>query len=78
MTSKFRYVKDLAYRTTATYVETVAGLAAANGFNLLDLSAWKVAAVSALPAAATVIKGGLAKFVGNPDQASLVDTTKES
>jgi hypothetical protein len=75
---RVKFLKDLAYRTAATYVETVAGLAAANGFNLLDLSAWKTAAVAGLPAAAAVIKGSLAKFVGNPDQASLVDTTKEA
>lgn len=73
---RLKFVKDLAYRTAATYVEAVAGLAAANSFNLLDLSAWKTAAVASLPAAAAVIKGALARFVGNPDQASLVDTSK--
>lgn len=71
-----KYIKDLAYRTGMTYAETVAGLAAANGFDLLSLSAWKVAAVAALPAAATVIKGALARFVGNRDQAALIDTQK--
>lgn len=71
-----KYLKDLAYRTVATYLETLAGLTTAAGFGWLDLGAWKAAAVAAAPAAYTVVKGALARFVGNSDQAALVDTQK--
>jgi len=68
------YFKDLLYRTVATYVETVLGLVTAIGFDVLDMSAWKAAAVAGLPAAFTVLKGGLAYFVGNSEQAALINT----
>lgn len=71
------YLKDLAYRTAATYLETLAGLTTAAGFGWLDLGAWKAAAVAAAPAAYTVVKGAIARWVGNPNQAALIDTTKE-
>lgn len=72
------YFKDLAYRTVATYVETVLGLVTAIGFDVLDMSAWKAAGVAALPAAFAVVKGGMAYFVGNQQQAALVNTIPTS
>lgn len=69
-----RYLADLAERVAATYATAFLGLLLANGFDLTDLSAVKAAAIASLPAALAVIKGVLAKVVGDPGTAALLPT----
>jgi len=69
-----KYAKSLAELVLITYLLTLAGLVSAAGFDVLDLAAWKAAAVAAFPAAAAALYGALAKVVGNPDSAVVVDT----
>ena len=68
------YVKSLVEQTAATYALAFLGLLLANGFDLTDLGAVKVAAIASVPAALRVVYGALAGFVGNPGSASFVDT----
>ena len=70
------YLKSLAELVLATYVTSFVGLVTAAGFDLTDVSAWKAAALAALPAAASVVYGAVAKFIGNRDSALTVDTGK--
>lgn len=62
------FLVDLAERAVATYIETLIGLLLLA--NVLDVSALKVAAVSALPAALAVLKGGVASRFGTLGSAS--------
>lgn len=67
-----RYLLDLAERTAATYATTYLGLLLATGFDLTNLGALKAAAIAAIPAALTVIKGALSTFVGDPTTAAML------
>ena len=67
------YLIDLGERVVATYLYMYITLLLATGFDLTDISALKAAAISCIPAGLAVIKGGIARFVGNPDTASLTD-----
>lgn len=64
------FLKDLAERAFATYVEALIGFLIVSG--VTDLSVVKSALVAAIPAALSVIKSGLAKLTGDPESASLV------
>ena len=44
----------------------------ADQFNWLSLDSWQAAAVAAVPAALAVVKGGVAKFVADPDNATFL------
>jgi ABC-type molybdate transport system substrate-binding protein len=63
------YVKDLVERIAATFVVAFLGvyLVAPE-----SLSNTKAAAMAGVAAAGSLIKGLLAKFLGNPETASLV------
>lgn len=67
------FLRDLAERVIATYVEVFLGLVIVSGFSngVVDVSALQAAAVSALPAALVVIKSWAARYRGDPDSASL-------
>lgn len=67
-----RYLADLLERTAATYSFTALGLMTANGFDITSISADKAALVAAIPAGLTVVKGFVARFVGDPDSAALL------
>lgn len=67
------YAKDLIERTVSTYAVTFLGIVIAAWGNAASadvLSIAQTAALAAIPAALTVLKSGLAKFVGNSDSAS--------
>ncbi len=69
-----RYARDLIERVGATYAETFLGLLLASGFavdGVVELSLVGKAAVSALPAALSLLKGLLARSVGDSQSASL-------
>lgn len=62
---------DVAERTIATYLQSVLGLmAAASTTDLVSLSAWQAAAVSAIPAALSALKSTLGTVLGRPGTAS--------
>ncbi|MFI6443836.1 holin [Kitasatospora sp. NPDC050543] len=63
---------DLAERTVATYVVAFLGLLLADGVDLTSVGTLRAAVVAALPAALTVIKGGISSFVGAPNSAALL------
>lgn len=65
------YGKDLAERVFWTFAQGVAGTVTATQFDLIDVTGWKMAAVAALPATYAVVKGGIAKFVGDRSTAAL-------
>lgn len=67
-----RWLMDMLERTLATYAVTLLGLVTADGFDLTDVGAAKAAAIAALPAALTVIKSGVAVFVGDPASAAFL------
>lgn len=69
MTKKF--VVDLVERTASTYVEVLIGLLIASKVTL-DISVLKTSAIAAIPAALAVLKGALAKKVGDSDTAAVV------
>ncbi|MFF4802356.1 peptidoglycan-binding protein [Streptomyces sp. NPDC001351] len=62
---------DIAERTAATYVQSLLGLMAASSTtDLVSLSAWQAAAVSALPAALSALKSTLGTALGRTGTAS--------
>lgn len=72
--SRKRFYIDLAERVGATYVEVLVGLLIAGWADVGELGAWSVAetaAIAAVPAGLAVLKGGLASFRGDRDDASL-------
>lgn len=64
------FLVDLLERTAATYVAVFLGLLLADGADLVSVSAWKAAAVAALPAAVTVVKGAVGSFIGDSASAA--------
>lgn len=72
-----KFVLDLVERTAATYVAAFLGLLLADQFDLTSLSAVKAAAVAALPAALTVLKGAFATAVGDPTTAGLLPRQRQ-
>ncbi|WP_327679468.1 hypothetical protein [Kitasatospora sp. NBC_00458] len=65
-----RYAVDLAERTAATYLESAIGLLLVGG--ITGLSSVQAAAVAAVPAGLSVVKGALGRFLGHPETASLL------
>ncbi|MEU1825913.1 holin [Streptomyces abikoensis] len=61
---------DIAERTLAAYVTTFLGIIIADGFDLTSISALKAAAVAALPAALSVIKGAIGSRFGDKSSAA--------
>jgi hypothetical protein len=69
-------LKDVAERAISTYVQSVVGLLAASNMTDMDLSTLKVVAVSAAPAALSILKGYLSTMLPFGDtSASMVATT---
>lgn len=69
-----RFIRDLVERVGSTYVQAFLGLLLASGFavdGVVDLSLVVKAAVAALPAALSLVKGLLARSVGDRESASL-------
>ncbi|MFI9204297.1 holin [Streptomyces sp. NPDC053048] len=63
---------DIAERTLAAYVTTFLGLLIADGFDLTSVSAIKAAAIAALPAALSVIKGAIGTRFGEKESAAWI------
>jgi hypothetical protein len=69
-----KYLKSLAELVALTYAVTFVGLVSAAGFDLTDLSAVKAAGIASIPAALSVVYGGLVRLLGNVNSALAVDT----
>lgn len=65
------WILDVAERAAVTYLECLLGLLAVAG--PLNIKAIELALVAAIPAALSVIKGSMARLVGNRDSASLIN-----
>ncbi len=63
------YLKDLAERVTATFVQAFIGAVTVTELTQRDM--WLAATVAGVSAAASLIKGLLARHTGLPDSASL-------
>lgn len=63
---------DLLFRTIRTYLATFIGILVSVPVFSLDTGALQAAAIGALPAALTVVKGLVARKVGDPDTAALL------
>ncbi|GHC43110.1 holin [Streptomyces cinnamoneus] len=68
---------DIAERTLAAYVTTFLGLLIADGFDLTSVSAIKAAAIAALPAALSVIKGAIGSRFGDKGSAAWLPARRE-
>lgn len=66
------FTVDLAERVLASYFFTLIALLLADGFDFTNVTALKAAALAAIPAALSVIKGFIARSIGDPNSASLV------
>jgi hypothetical protein len=69
------YLLDLVERAGATYVESFLGLMVASGIGtnyLTDVSVWNKALIACAPTLLSIVKGGLARFTGAPNSASLL------
>lgn len=69
-----RFIRDLVERVGSTYLQAFLGLLLASGFGVdgvLDLSVLRRAAIAAIPAALSLIKGLVARTVGDKESASL-------
>jgi hypothetical protein len=65
------YARDLAERVLATFVATLAGvLVAAGPADMFNLDFWEGAFAAALAAAGSLLKGVLARVVGDKNSAS--------
>lgn len=69
-----RIIIDITERTVATYAEAYIGLLLAGG--MTSLSVLQSAAVAAIPAGLTVVKGALAGFLGETGTAALLPTNR--
>lgn len=67
-----KFLTDLAERVASTYVVAFLGLLLADGVDLTSIGTIRAAAIAALPAALSVIKGVVARYIGNPTSASLL------
>ncbi len=68
-------LKDVAERALSTYVQSVVGLIVAAGLTDLSLKSLEVIAVSAAPAALSILKGYLSSILPIGDaSASMVST----
>jgi hypothetical protein len=68
------YARDLAERVIATYLQAFLGLLAADGMldrGDIDLSVLQSLGVAALPAVFSIIKGVIAKWIGDHGSASV-------
>jgi len=65
-------LRDVCERALSTYVQSVVGLVAASGMTDLDLSMMKMIAVSAAPAALSILKGYVASVLPLGDRSASV------
>ncbi|MYU11521.1 N-acetylmuramoyl-L-alanine amidase [Streptomyces sp. SID8361] len=69
---------DIAERTVATYLQSLLGLMAASSTtDMVSLSAWQAAAVSAIPAALSALKSTLGTALGRPGTASWLPVKRD-
>jgi hypothetical protein len=67
------YMKDLLERVVWTFLTAAGGVAVAAGpAHWMEVGVWQGAAIAGLAAAGSLVKGILARGVGNRDSASTV------
>ena len=65
------YVLDLAERVAATFAAGAIAVLTTNGADITELSLWQSAGVAGAAAALSLIKGLLARYVGDEASAGL-------
>lgn len=65
------FVVDLLERAVATYLQALAGFLVA-GTTTINISGLQAAALAAVPAGLSVLKSGVATFVGDSETAALL------
>lgn len=65
-----KFLVDLTERTLGTYAVAFLGLLLADGTDLMSVSAVMAAAVAALPASLTVVKGAVGSLIGDSSTAA--------
>jgi hypothetical protein len=74
-TTSSLYVRDLAERVASTFVQAFLGALITGGVfdvaGVRDVSAWEAAGLAGVAAVLALLKGLAAKFVGQPDSASV-------
>lgn len=63
---------DLFERVLATYLQAFLGLLLVDSADITNLGFLKAAAIAAVPAALSVVKGFVGSLVGDPESASVV------
>lgn len=67
------YAKDLAERVIWTFLLAAGGVALAAGpVDMLNVSFWKAVGIAGITAVGSLVKGVLAKVIGDPNSASTV------
>lgn len=65
------FTKDLAERVVVTFVQAFLGVIAVSGLNAISA---KTAGIAGVAAVLSLVKGLIAKRIGDPGTASLIDT----
>ncbi len=70
------YLRDLLERVVWTFLQSFGGALIVGGVfdvnGIRNLSAWQAAALAGVAAILSLVKGLVAKFVGNPETAALI------
>lgn len=78
ITTGRKWAADTAERAAMTFLQTFGALLISGGVfdvhGIQNLSAWQAAAAGGLGAVLSLAKSIVAKYVGNPDSASLTTT----
>lgn len=69
-----KFLRATAELALMTYVVTVLGLVTAEGFDILSLSAWKVAATAAFSPVLAILYGVISRLLGDYNSPLVVDT----
>jgi hypothetical protein len=66
-----KYLLSLAEQALGAYLSTFIGLVLTNWSGEISMDTITAAAVAAVPAALIVIKSAIARYIGNPESATL-------
>tara|TARA_R100001082_G_scaffold68250_2_gene38671 strand:+ start:807 stop:1034 length:228 start_codon:yes stop_codon:yes gene_type:complete len=69
---KAEHIRDLGERTISTFVQASIGAMGTNSVMDLGVENWKMVVAAGVSAAVAVVKGWIAKNIGNPDNASML------
>jgi len=74
LTKHLPFIKSVLELALLTWITTFIGTVTAAGFDLMNISAYRAAAVSAIPAAVAAVYGFAVRRLGNSDSALAAGT----